>query len=58
MCSTPFLSVYLPAPIKAINMLCVLLRHKALGHGNNVTRHGLYKSWAVGRGGSNRGDNF
>ena len=43
---------------KAINMLCVLLRHKALGHGNNVTRHGLYKSWAVGRGRSDRGDNF
>ena len=39
-------------------MLCVLLRRKALGHGNNVTRHGLYKSWAVGRGGGDRGDNF
>ena len=43
---------------KAINMLCVLLQHEALGHGNNVTRHGLYKSWAVGGVGSGCGDNF
>ena len=39
-------------------MLCVLLQHEALGHGNNVTRHGLYKSWAVGGLGSGCGDNF